>query len=380
MNSPAVSLRTTLLAGLAAATALTGCQSFQQFRRQPTSTLTNLQSTFSPALDSELPPLDPTLLQRPTTEYRLGPGDLVDIEIVGEDSTRARTVVGPDGKLYFHILPGVDVWGLTLGETRNRLAEEMRRFVREDPPISVSLASAQSQKIWVLGRLNKPGVYAMAAPMTLLEAVSVAGGPAPSTAMAMAGGGTLSMATSQGVSDEAADLSRAFVIRDGRHLRVDFERLLRDGDLSQNIYLQPDDFVYLPSATRGSVHVLGAVNNPRAVEYTARMTLAQAVAQAGGTHVREAYPSRVAIVRGSLAEPRVAYVDMTKILRGAANDVLLEPQDIVYVPHSPYRVGTRLVNTILDTFVRVVGVNEGARALSDGASPLGVSVPLGAPL
>jgi polysaccharide biosynthesis/export protein len=379
MKSPATLLRPALLAALAASVLLTGCQSIKH-RRSPVSTLTTLESTFAPEPVAGLLPLDPTLLQRPAAEYRLGPGDVVDIEIVGEESTRARTVVGPDGKVYFHILRGLDVWGLTLGEARNRLSEEMRRFVREDPPISVSLASAQSQKVWVLGRLNSPGAYALSAPMTLLEAVSIAGGPAPSTAMATRGGGAMSMAAGFGARDEAADLSRAFVIRNGRHLRVDFERLLRDGDLSQNIYLQPDDFVYLPSATRGSVHVLGAVNNPQAVEYTARMTLAQAVAQAGGTHVRESYPSQVAVIRGSLAEPRVAFVDMTKILRGAANDVLLEPQDIVYVPHSPYRVGTRLVHTILDTFVRVVGVNEGARAFSDGTSPLGVSVPLGSPL
>lgn len=377
MNSHAFLLRSALSAGLAAAVLLTGCQSFKLRRDQTAPTLTPVPSNFVPHTVADLPPLDPALLHRPTAEYRLGPGDVLDIEIVGELASRTRSVVGPDGKIYFHMLPGLDVWGMTLSEARTGLAQEMRRFVREDPPLSLSLVSAQSQRIWVLGRLNKPGVYPLSGPMTLLEAVSIAGGPAPATAFATQGGGTMSMASNFGASDEAADLRRAFVIRDGRHLRVDFERLMRAGDLSQNIYLQPDDFVYLPSATRGSVHVLGAVNNPRAVEYTARMTLAQAVAQAGGTHVREAHTSQVHIVRGSLAEPQVAVVDMATILRGGASDVLLEPHDIVYVPHSPYRVGTRLVNTILDTFVRVVGVNEGARAVSDSAAPVGVNVPLG---
>lgn len=364
-----------LLVLAAAALLVAGCET-SRLRRNPQPNLTAMPSTFMPAPASEFA-LDATLLQRPSTEYRLGPGDVLDIEIVGEIASRTRSVVGPDGKVYFHILPGMDVWGMTIAQARTSLAKEMKRYVREDPPLSLSLVSAQSQRVWVLGRLNKPGVYPLSGPMTLLEAVSIAGGPAPSSAMATGGGGTMSMASRGGSSDEAADLGRAFVIRDGRHLRVNFERLLRDGDLSQNIYLQPDDFVYLPSETRGTVHVLGAVNNPQAVQYTPRMTLAQAVAQAGGTHVREAYTRQVHIVRGSLAEPKVAVIDLTRIATGSDHDVLLEPNDIVYIPHSPYRAGTRLLHTILDTFVRVVGVNEGARAVSDRANPVGVNVPLG---
>jgi polysaccharide export outer membrane protein len=56
---------------------------------------------------------------------------------------------------------------------------------------------------------------------------------------------------------------------------------------------------------------------------------------------------------------------------------MLAPQDIVYVPHQPYRVLTRYVNLILDTFARTVGVNEGARAASGEAGPVGVNLPLG---
>src|SRR4051812_31327515 len=159
-------------------------------------------------------------------------------------------------------------------------------------------------------------------------------------------------------------------------LPVDFQRLLREGDMSQNIYLQPDDFVYLPSGRVGNVHVLGAVNTPRSIDYANRMTLLQSVAQAGGT-IKEAFPSQVAIVRGSLSQPQVAVVDFNAIVHGQAPDIALEPQDIVYVPHSPYRVLNRYVDLILETFVRTIGVNEGARAVSDRAIPLGVTVPLG---
>ena len=71
-------------------------------------------------------------------------------------------------------------------------------------------------------------------------------------------------------------------MRQGQFLPVDFYRLLREGDTSQNIYLQPDDFVYVPSALAQEVYVLGAVAIPRAVPYTERMTLVSAMAAAGG--------------------------------------------------------------------------------------------------
>jgi protein involved in polysaccharide export with SLBB domain len=379
MKTPAFPFRSALLASAAASLLFAGCSSLK-LRRESGPPLAAAPVTFVPETVADAATLDPTLLMRPTDEYRLGPGDQLEIDIIGELGTRTRTVVGPDGKVYFNLLPGVDVWGLTLNQARTSLVREMQRYVRETPAITVSLVAASSQKIWVLGRLNKPGVYSMSGPMTLLEAIAAAGGPAPTTTLATRGSASMAMAmaSANGASDEAADLRRAFVIRNGKHLPVNFEKLLRDGDLSQNIYLRPDDFVYMPSEARGTVHVLGAVQNPRAVEYTARMTLAQAIAQAGGTTIREAQVSQVAIVRGSISEPRVAYVDLRSILHGSASDILLEPQDIVYVPHNPYRVGVRLIDTILDTFVRVVGVNEGARAVGQGTS-VGVNVPLGGP-
>jgi polysaccharide biosynthesis/export protein len=357
---------------LAATTLLvTGCSHVGHRAR----TAPVIPPNFTPTPVTETTAVDPALLQRPNLEYRLGPGDVVDIEVLGDINTQATTTVGPDGKIYFYLLPGIDVWGLTLPAARERVAQELQKFVREQQPISVSLRRTESQRLWLLGRLNKPGVYPMAGPMTLLEALSEAGGPAPAGAFASMNG-PIGVSQTRGATEEAADLSRAFIIRDGRLLRVDFNRLLREGDMSQNVYLQPNDFVYLPSATIGAVHVLGSVESPRAVDYINQLTVTQAVAQAGGPLRRYAHLSQVAIVRGSLSQPKVAVVDLTAILAGQAPDVALEPQDIVFVPQTPYHVLTRYVDMILDTFVRTVGVNEGAKA-ANGQAQLGVTVPLG---
>lgn len=372
MSSPRL---TRLLAGLLAVTGLfaSGCASFT--RRSPGPTA--VPASFLPQPVAAVPPLDPSLLRRPTAEYRIGPGDQLEIQVLGDVDTRSLTTVGPDGKIYFYMLPGINVWGLTLSQARHRIEQGLQKFIRGQQPVSVTLRVADSQRVWILGRLNKPGLYPLTGPTTLLEAIAEAGGLSPRSAAASLAG-PIAVSSTGGVNgtDEAADLSRAFVIRHGQLLHVNFSRLLRDGDLSQNIYLQPDDFIYLPGTTSNTVHVLGAVTRPQAVESMTQLTLAKAVAAAGGT-LKDAYLSHVAIIRGSLTSPQVAIVDLNAIEHGRAPDIALDEQDIVYVPFTPYHVLTRYVNMILDTFVRTVGVNEGARAITRQAVPVGINVPVG---
>jgi polysaccharide export outer membrane protein len=305
-------------------------------------------------------PLDPALLTPPVGVFRLGPGDKLEIEVMGDLTTRATATVGPDGRIYYNILPGIDVWGLTLAEAQDRLGDELKRFVREKPAVTLALRAVASQQIWLLGRLGSPGVYSLDRPTSLLDAVAEAGGPAVNT-------------PAGGMYSESADLSRSFLIRNGHLVPVDFQRLLRGGDLSQNVYLRPDDFIFMPSLRSAQVHILGAVLQPRSERMIGSLTVIQAIALAGGTVPQACLPN-VAILRGSLAHPQIAIVAVNRVLRGQAPDVRLEPGDIVYVPYSPERVLTRYVNLILDTFVRTVGVNEGAYTVNSRASPISIGV------
>ena len=348
-----------------------GCESLPQSTAMPGMPVA---PAFAASAEDATPAasLDPALLRPGETGFRLGPGDRLDVEVVGDPSSRTSVTVGPDGKIYYYLLPGLDVWGLTLPETRDRIGGELKKYVREKPVVSLTLRTVGSQRVWVLGRVNSPGVYILGGPTSLLDALAQAGGLSSSSASsALAGGIGVNVPAGDGL--EAADLSRSFLVRQGHLIPVDFQRLLREGDLSQNVYLQPDDFIFLPSARAAQVHILGAVLQPRAEKIARSLTLIQAIALAGGADP-EACLSGVAIVRGPLAHPRIAVVPVDAILHGKAPDVRLEANDIVYVPHSPNRGLTRYVNLILDTFVRTVGVNEGAYAITTKASPVGVGV------
>ena len=193
--------------------------------------------------------LDPSWLQPPDQLFTLGPGDRLEIELLGEPTSRTTTAVAPDGKLYFDLLPGQDVWGLTLSQTKALLEQQLAQYVRQQPQVSLVLRGVESKRIWILGRVQAPGVYSISAPMTVLEAISMAGG-------------TLSLTSfrdqeAAGIGQEMADLRRSFVIRQGKMLPVNFSRLLSEGDLSQNVYLQPDDFIYFPSSAAQDVYEIG---------------------------------------------------------------------------------------------------------------------------
>jgi protein involved in polysaccharide export with SLBB domain len=313
--------------------------------------------------------IEPAWLKPSPDLFTLGPGDRLEIEVLGDPASRAVTVVAPDGKLYFNFLEGIDVWGATMAQAKASLENQLANYVREKPQVSIILRGVESKRIWVLGRVQAPGVYAMAAPMTLLEAISMAGG-------------TLSLANyrdqeAAGISQELADLQHSFVIRQGKVLPVDFERLLNRGDLSQNIYLQPDDFVYVPAARAKVVYVLGAVTQPRSIAYSEGMTVAGAVASAYGT-LKGAYMHHVVVIRGSLTEPQVTIVDYKNVIKGEALDIALQPHDIVYVPFSPYRYLQHYIEIAINTFASAAAINAGEAAVTKvPTGGAGVFIPVG---
>ena len=304
--------------------------------------------------------LDASLLQPPTGAFVLGPGDQLDMEMTGNPASRATVTVGLDGKIYYSLLPGIDVMGLTVDQARARVETELSKYVIQSK-VSMSLRVVGSEYVWLVGRMSRPGIYPMPGPMTLLEALTMAGGTASAPS-------TLSTVN-------LADLRHSFVMRQGQVLPVNFVSLLQEGDMSQNIYLHPDDFVFIPSSLSQEIYVLGSVLSPRTVPFSDPMTLISAIAGANGP-AENAYLGHVAIVRGSLSQPELIEVDYNAVLRGKAPNVLLEPGDIVYVPLSPYRYITDYANLIVNTFVRTWSANMGTRAV-EGGTPVGVAVPVG---
>jgi protein involved in polysaccharide export with SLBB domain len=306
------------------------------------------------------PPVD--LLGEPHDSYRLGPGDRLELELMEVADTRQTSIVMPDGDLYYQTAQ-VHAAGLTITQLKAALEKQLETDYR-DPQLSLILRGMTSQRVIIMGRVNNPGIITLDSPTTLVEAISRAGG--------------LMIQRSGINSEELADLGRSFLVRDGEMMPVNFVKLLRDGDASQNIYLKNGDFIYFPSSASGRVYVLGAVNQPRGVDYSEELTLVTAISYAEGLAPRS-FPQRVVIVRNTLTEPKIAVVNLKAMLNGKAVDVRLKPQDIVWVPNSPFEKVESVIHGIFNTFARTEAANEGNRAVVRSPPPVVPTIGIGAP-
>lgn len=251
---------------------------------------------------------------------RIGPGDVLDIEIVETPNTRATVLVMPDGMLHYDLAGGIQAKALTLPQLERKLAERLQEYY-PFPIVSINLTSAQSKSYTILGQVNKPGTYPMGQPTTLLEAISGAGGFLSSEL--------------GGKTQDIADLGRSIVVRDNKIVPADFEALVKRGDMSQNIYVRPGDYIFLPAEGNEKIFVLGAVNRPTGVPYSSRVTVVSAIAAAQGPR-SNAHTGRAILLRGSLKAPQAAVVNVRGILRGREPNFHLQPGDILWVPKEPW--------------------------------------------
>jgi len=306
--------------------------------------------------------VDRRLLQPPAGPYRVGPGDILDIEVAENAATRQRTRVLPDGMLYYDVASGLQVRGLTIAEISQRLS----RSLAEDyvnPIVTVNVANADSQRFWMLGQVRTPGTYPIKKPTTLIEALSQ-------------GGGLLARGDDQEVGNpEAADLEKAILIRNGDLIPVNFAALVREGDMSQNVYIRGGDYIFVPSLTARSIYVLGEVPQPGPVYYESGTTLVTAMASAGGVN-KNAVASKALIIRGSTLRPQVAVVNIEAVLRGREPDLRLEGGDIVWVPRTPWTKLNDYVEAVLVTAGQAVAVQEGIGVLG-GTGAAGVTISAG---
>ncbi|NOT61410.1 MAG: hypothetical protein HOP19_14425 [Acidobacteria bacterium] len=108
--------------------------------------------------------------------YRLGPGDEVAVRVrMQPDYSMERARVSPDGRLFHPLTGDLAVGGLTVDQLTKRLTQDLSRYIR-NPEVSVHLLEAKSAKVGVLGEILRPGILVMNEPMTVLNAITQAGG------------------------------------------------------------------------------------------------------------------------------------------------------------------------------------------------------------
>jgi polysaccharide biosynthesis/export protein len=183
------------------------------------------EGTTLPATDtpSRAPTAAPVNLDR----YVIGPNDVLAIDVWKETELTRVLPVRPDGQISLPLIGDVQASGLTPHELQASLTEKLRAFF-EHPAVTVIVQQANSHHFNVMGEVQKPGAYAMTEPVTVLDALALAGG-----------------------FRDFAKEKKIYVLRghpDGSHERLPFNyrEVIKGKNMAQNIQLRPGDTIVVP--------------------------------------------------------------------------------------------------------------------------------------
>lgn len=231
-SHPRRTLTLTLLAGLLT---LSGCM---RMAVVPTAD----RGTYGPM--SEPRPVDKLTVQLdkdPTQTYRIGPRDLIRVDVRKDPTLSQNYIVTEEGNILLPNIGAVQVSNMTAFEAEQRINRILAEYIRE-PEAKVGVQDYRSKVIFVVGQVMNPGIIPMRADMlTLQEAVFLAGLPTPQAALQR----------TQVITPSRANNP---IVR-----RIDLADIIYRGRLRENILLRPGDIVYVPA--RYSVNLTAAIHD-----------------------------------------------------------------------------------------------------------------------
>lgn len=236
------------------------------------------------------------------TDYSVGPQDVVAITVYDQADLSGSYTIDPDGSLVFPLIGRLKVEGLSLRELEEEVRKRLADGYLRNPQVSASVEQYRSQRIFVMGEVRAPGTYPLSGDMTIIEAISRAGGTNPQAADEV-----LVVRPKEGVGDGPLMPDAG----DSTVLRVNM-REIQMGELSKNVVLRGGDTVVVQRAQ--AVYVFGQVNAPGAYAVEKGMTVLQALSVAGGVTDRGS-TGRIEIVRtvdGKKKEIKVKLSDLVE--------------------------------------------------------------------
>ena len=158
--------------------------------------------------------------------YTIGPMDVLEIHVWKEPDFSRTLLVRPDGQITMPLIGDIQASGMSTLALKNLVSIKLKRFL-DNPEVTVILVESNSKKFYIIGKVNLPGTYPLNYNMTVLQALSVAGGLA-----------------------EWADKDSIRIIRKsgGKKviLKFDYDKAISGKNLEQNILLKPNDTVIVP--------------------------------------------------------------------------------------------------------------------------------------
>jgi len=250
-------------------------------------------------------------------EYTIGPRDVLGITVWGQADLSRDYAVDQDGFTPFPLVGRVMAAGRSPKELAAHLTELLGKDYLVNPQVIVTVKEYLSQKVQVLGAADRPGVYYLTGPTTLLDLLSRAGG------FASTAGKQVLLVRNHGASNGSGEV-----------LRLSLDKV-QAGDPSQNASVQSQDIVIVSKSQAYSYFVFGEVRKPGAYPFDKETNILEGITVAGG-FTDKAAPGRTRVIRSTPQGQQVIEVDMNDILRRGreAKAVMLQESDVVVVPES----------------------------------------------
>jgi len=242
--------------------------------------------------------------QQTEQEYVIGDGDGLMISVWGVPELSVGVTVRPDGKITLPAIGDVPASGYTPMKLAERLTERLKEVVKA-PIVTVTVTGITNNKVYVIGGGVPSGINVLTGRTTLMKFMTRFG------------------------SYKGADLLRAYVMRDGKKLDVNFYDLLIKGDLSNDPLLMSEDIIYVPDIEGNKIYIMGAVNSPKITYHREGYKILDAILEAGGM-TKFASENSVLVQRKGSATLTVRVKDLMKD-GDLSQNIYLMPGDFIIV-------------------------------------------------
>ncbi|KAF0124448.1 MAG: polysaccharide export outer membrane protein [Elusimicrobia bacterium] len=215
---------------LALVLSLTACAGLETGRHYPARNHTNLTPAQEKVIEERILQSAQEFKAQSQVNYKVQAGDLLDINVY-QEKDMARTVrVSGNGTVTFPLAGNIKIADLSVPEAEAMLAQALSEFII-NPQVTVLIKEYSNKQVYVLGEVKKPGSITLPVErrLTVLEAITLAGG----------------------FTDLAAqDKTKVLRNADGQNLtiQVEISKITKQGDKSADIFLEPNDTVFVPQS------------------------------------------------------------------------------------------------------------------------------------
>ena len=222
-------------------------------------------------------------------DYIIGDGDGLSIAVWGVPELSVNVIVRPDGKITLPAGGDVAATGFTPVQLGQELTKVLGNYVKT-PIVTVTVAGITNNRIYISGGGVPPRVLNLQGRTTLFKL----------------------LCSLEGIGN--ADLQRAYLMRAGEKVEVDFHDLFDKGNLEADIDLQAEDILFLPTNELNKVYVVGAVNTPQYIIYRDGLRILDAILESGG-FTKFAKENAVLILRKKGEERETIKIDMENLMK-----------------------------------------------------------------